>query len=91
MTHYRPDTLPRAFALAGAIAVTAAILAGVQVEADPGVVFVAATGETTAHGPVVRLPVLQVTARRPLEVVLPDLIDLAFERFAARERPRPDA
>lgn len=83
--------LSRAAAAAAAITVTVGMLAAVDALTDPHVLSAAATGETTAHGPVVRLPAIEVTGRRPLSIALPDLFDRGRDRFAARERNCPDA
>lgn len=94
MNRYRPDATPRRAALLGAIALTSAMLAGVGALAHPPgdrmPVTLIYTGEITPEGPLYRMPTLHVKHPRAFEIVLPALLDRAFERLAAATR-KPDA
>lgn len=83
---YSPDRPARAVAFLAAVAVNAAVLAGLQAEAGssrPAAPIVAAfTGEVTAAGPVYRLPRIEVVEARPFELALPGIIDRTLARFA---------
>lgn len=90
MNRYRPESTPRALALIAAISFTAVVLAGIDAEAQPQRATTFASnyaGELTAHGPVYRLPRVEVTARRQVEMALPDLIERAFGGYPPRDPP----
>ena len=90
MNRYRPEGTPRALALLAAVSFTAAMLAGVHAEAQPertATLAATFTGEITANGPVFRLPVLGVTARRSYETALPGLIERAFGGYPPHDLP----
>jgi hypothetical protein len=94
---YHPERSPRVAALLAAVALTAAMLAAVHVEAGVSraepVMVAAFTGEITKDGPVYRLPPLEVKSRAGFPVALPGLLQRAFDAHATRDDAsgRPDA
>ena len=94
---YSPDRPARVVAFLAAVAVNAAVLAGLQAEAgssQPAAPIVAVfTGAVTAAGPVYRLPRIDVVEARPFELALPGIIDRTMARFAGsgKAAPKPSA
>ncbi|GIK86840.1 MAG: hypothetical protein KJ018_15060 [Burkholderiales bacterium] len=84
---FRLDVLPRALAGAAAVALTAGVLAAVQVEAasgrPPPAIAAEFTGEVTANGPVYRLPTIVVRDRAELFLALPEVIERVLDAHAA--------